>query len=230
MPRWNWGIGSAVATAGGTTLLAIGTFMLAYGTRRPQLSVQAGEAFETHSHVESDGRPHLRLLVRNQRGRRSAAGTRVLVEGYRRPDERALRTLGSPSLGWPSAPEATDASVVIFGSSGRPVGLGEMWRLKVGGDGKLETMAVRGDDRIFALPSHLPDDPAARWYLKLSLSHGLFIGDFREFLAPDHWIVRVVVGADEADGRAHEIDVRWDGDAKNAQAALDSVVLNVTPV
>lgn len=229
-PRWDWSVGSAVATAGGTTLLAIGTFLLAYGTRRPKLTLEAGQAFATHSHVESDTRPHLRLLVRNRRGCRSAVGTRVLVDGYRRADEQELRRLGSPSLGWPSAPEAADAAVVIFGGSGRPVALGELWRIRALPDGKKELVSqLLPDGRTFTVPAHRADDPQSTWYLKLGL-HGLIIGDFREFLSPGEWVVRVVVGADEADGRAHEINVKWEGDAKDAQAAFESVTVNVRPL
>lgn len=228
--NWDWGLTATVGTAGGTTLLAIATFMVAYGTRRPKLSLDAGQAFQTHSRVESDARPHLRLVVRNLRGSRSAKGTRVLVEGYRRAGQTDLLTLGSPSLGWPSAPEATDASVVVFGGAGRPVGLGELWRVRLTSDGQLETGPMDvGDGRVVMLPVHRADDPEGRWHLKLSLSHGLFIGDHREFLAPGHWIICLMVGADEADGRLYEVVISWNGDATTAQAALDSVELDVPP-
>ncbi len=229
--RWDWSLGADVATAAGTSFLAIGTFLLAYGTRRPKLSLEAGQAFKTHSHVESDARPHLRLLVRNTRGSRSAGGTRVIVDGYRRRDEHKPRRLGSPSLGWPSAPEAAvDGAVVIFGGSGRPVALGELWRIRVADNGTKEVVAQPlPDGQVVIMPVHRADDPQSTWYLKLGL-HNLIIGDFREFLAPGEWIVRVVVGADEADGRSHEIAVSWDGDAPSAKTALESVKVSVRPI
>jgi hypothetical protein len=90
--------------------------------RRPRLSVTE-DLDRVRSRVEetSEGDlPHIRLLVANEKRRRAAQGTRVLVEWYQaREGERV--SLAHPSLGWPSAPEAeATGSVVVFaGGIGR---------------------------------------------------------------------------------------------------------------
>jgi hypothetical protein len=84
---WDWTLGATVATAFGTTLLATATFVLAYGTRRPRLSLRGGDDFHVHSRVEGNEQAYLRLLVWNDQGKRSATGTRVLLQGYRNRDD-----------------------------------------------------------------------------------------------------------------------------------------------
>jgi hypothetical protein len=57
----------------------------------------------------------------------------------------------------------------------------------------------------------------------------LTIADQREWLPPGRWTVELLVGADDADARAYAVDVEWDGQAANPEAALDSVALTVRP-
>jgi hypothetical protein len=206
--RWNWTLGATVGTALGTTTLAVATFLLAYGIRRPRLELRAGKMFKLHSRVEGNGCPYLRLVVANAAGRRSAHGTRVLVETYqRRGGNFPVTALGSPSLGWPSAPDAVDGSVIVFAGSGRPVDFGSLRRVV----------------------NHA-GDPEARWLLRLGLPDDFHIKDQREYLEPGRYTVRLVVGADEADARSYDVDVEWDGNADTPQKALASVNLTLRPV
>jgi hypothetical protein len=214
--RWDWAVGAEVGTALGTTLLALATFLLAYGVRRPRLSLRDDE-FSAHSRVEGNEAPYLRLVVWNDEGRRAAIGTRALAQGYRNRDADTdqLTTIGSPSLGWPSALEAIDESVVIFGGSGRPLDFGCLNRLRYDGTGTL-------------VIAHFPYDQAAVWHFRLGI--GLDIADQREWLAPGRWTVRLLVGADDADARYYDVDIEWDANAPDPHAALDSVSVGVRAV
>jgi hypothetical protein len=104
--------------------------------RSPKLTMQE-DSERMQSRVELSGMgglPHVRLLVANAKRRRAAHGTRVLVEGYRRQNDRygALTTLGHPSLGWPSAPEANEtAAVTVFAGGTRPITLGYLIRVRL---------------------------------------------------------------------------------------------------
>jgi hypothetical protein len=225
---WDWTVGAGVGTALGTTLLAIATFMLAYGVRRPRLSLRDDE-FAVHSRVEGNHTPYLRLVVWNDEGKRAATGTRVLVQGYRKRDADTdqLTTLGSPSLGWPSALEAVDESVVIFGGSGRPLDFGRLNRVTYDSDG-LRTMVVVNTNPPTYAVQHMPDTPLAVWDFRLGI--GLTITDQREWLTPGRWTVRLLVGADEADARYYDVDLEWDANALDPQAALESVTVGVRAV
>src|SRR5439155_12873556 len=83
---WHWALAAEVGVALGTTLLALATVVLAYGVRRPSLELHA-EDVRVHSRIErsvpfGDQIPFLRLLVTNAPRKRSAKGTRVLLDGY----------------------------------------------------------------------------------------------------------------------------------------------------
>jgi hypothetical protein len=67
------------------------------------------------------------------------------------------------------------------------------------------------------------DQPQGRWELRLLI--GLSLPDEREWLRPGDWTVRLVLGADETDGRGYDVDVSWDGGASDAETALNSVQL-----
>jgi hypothetical protein len=223
--HWDWAVGAEVGTALGTTLLAFATFVLAYGVRKPRLSLRDDE-FATHSRVEGNEAPYLRLMVWNDEGRRAATGTRVLVQGYRNRDADTDQiTIGSPSLGWPSAQEAVDESVVIFGGSGRPLDFGELKRVKYDGTGLREQVLVNTEPPSLVVV-HRPDDPESEWHFKLGIGR-LAIADQREWLVPGRWTVRLLVGADDADARYYDVDIEWDGSAADPQAALDSVTVSV---
>ena len=122
------------AGAGQTLLAVLGIVVAALVAfmpyaRRPRLGIEE-DTDRIQSRVELSGMgglPHVRLLVANAKRRRAAHGTRVIVEGYRRQDDpyAALTTLGHPSLGWPSAPEASEtAAVTVFAGGTRPITLG----------------------------------------------------------------------------------------------------------
>jgi hypothetical protein len=92
--------------------------------RRPNLTLHA---LREHSRVErspsSTPLPFLRLVARNGRWHRASHGTRVLVE-YVQAEGGERMYLGSPPLGWTSAADAVDLSVVIFPDGSRSVDLG----------------------------------------------------------------------------------------------------------
>jgi hypothetical protein len=226
--HWDWAVGAGVGTALGTTLLAIATFLLAYGVRRPRLSLRDDE-FAVHSRVEGNTQPYLRLVVWNEEGRRAAVGTRVLVQGYRERDADTdqLTTIGSPPLGWPSALDAVDESVVIFGGSGRPLDFGRLNRVMHEPSGLLLKKVVDTNPPT-RLVAHMPNAPQAVWYFRLGI--GLNLTDEREWLTPGRWTVRLLVGADEADARYYDVDLEWDANARDPQAALDSVTVGVRVV
>jgi hypothetical protein len=116
-------------------LVAIGAVALPYW-RRPSLSL--GEDTErTHSRVEGDEVPYLRLLVRNAKGKHSAKHARVVLDGYRSAESNDPFTrLGSPFLGWPSAfGQDSDSYIsVVFSDAACPVGLGRFRRVRVNPD------------------------------------------------------------------------------------------------
>jgi len=127
--------------------------------------------------------------------------------------------LGSPFLAWPSIfGQDSDAYVdVIFADAERPVGIGRFVRVKVGADGKLTR------DPTGPVVDHR-DDPSATWYLHVELARDFTITDERDWLAPGEWTLRLLVGADDGDGHAYELDVAWDGDEQDAHAVLGAAL------
>jgi hypothetical protein len=241
-PGFDWELTALVLTGLGTTGLAIATGALAMSTwqdvrasqqmaaaaleanqlahaeneRRPQLSLSA-DRDEIHSRAENQHAAYVRLLVSNAPERRVAKGTRVLVDHYRPKGQpvTAATTLGSPSLGWPSAPEASrDAAVVVFAGAARPIDLGV---LQQGYD----------DDDVNPFDPPPPPDPAMPWRLKLAL-HNLHIADHRQYLKPGQaWVIRLVVGSDEADAKPYDVTVKWEAFAANSRVALQSIEVEV---
>jgi hypothetical protein len=204
--------------------------------RRPRLSLRRDQE-RTHSRVEGNCVPYLRLLVGNAKRKRSAQHARVLLDGYRAAGAREpLTRLGSPFLGWPSVTgQDSDSYVaVVFSNAERPVGLGQLARVKTNEDDRLvkevrwtQGLAVpEGPDQVWR---YAHDDPEATWYLHLELADGLHIIDERDWLPPGKWTVRLIVGADHGDARAYEVDISWKGDEDDADAvlagALDSVAV-----
>jgi hypothetical protein len=83
-------------------LVSIAAVIVPYW-RRPSLSLHE-DPERTHSRVEGNGLPHLRVLVRNAKGKRSAKNARVVLDGYRAAtSDGPFTRLASPFLGWPSA-------------------------------------------------------------------------------------------------------------------------------
>ena len=253
---FDWGLWALLLTGLGTTALALATGLLAYSTwsdvrasqeiakearntnelarveqdRRPELTLLRDEE-RIYSQVEGDGSGHVRLLVRNTSGRRAALGTRVTVPQYESWRKRIF-TLGSPSLGWPSAPDAADGSLVIFAGSSRAIDLGILVREEIGPENDRVVVPDKAPwATAFDLdnPPTPPPEPLKMWCLRLAL-HGLSIADRREYLVASTCIVRMVVGADEAEAREYDVKVFWDGNAADAQAALNTVEITIGAV
>lgn len=218
---------------------SIAAFVIPYW-RRPSLSLQE-DPERTHSRVEGNGIPHIRLLVRNAKGKRSAKQARVVLDGYRSAASPSpLTRLGSPFLAWPSAfGQDSDSYIsVVFSDAARPVGLGQFRRVRVNPDGKLERAEVY-TQTVGAIGEpagvvHFPDlaaAPDARWHLHLELADAYEIVDERDWLPPGAWTVRLIVGADDGDAHAYEVDVAWAGDESDGEAVLKAALdrLEVRP-
>jgi hypothetical protein len=236
---FDWELFAVVLTGFGTTGLAGVTGLLSWATwqdvRASQRAAQAAEAQlelaqtdqarrpalslledgGVHSRAETPHAAYVRLVVSNERGRRAARGTRVLVDRYwPAADPANITTIGSPSLGWPSATEASDASVVVFAGTARPVDLGILARHEPG----------TASDPV---DPYNPPEPHGPWHLKLALAGNLALSDEREYLPPGRWVVRLVIGADEADGDAYDVGIHWEGDFESAGDALAALDVSV---
>lgn len=178
---------------------------------------EGDEGERVHSQIEGDGWPYIRLLVANEPGKRAARGTRVLVDRcwptYTVPSADNTVTLGAPSLAWTSAREASDGSLVVFAGASRVVDLGLL--------GKFD------DEGLFVHPSEPIDQYPWRFKLRL---HDLALKEHREILAPERWTIRLILGADEVDGRAYDVDIVWAHNASDAKNALASTHVNIRPV
>ena len=198
--HFSWGVAAGIATAYGTTLLALSTWQDVRASRRV-----AEEAIEANRLVreERELRPDLtliaddqkvqtqaegpavyvRLFVKNASGRRTALGSSVIVEGHTHGDGTPV-TYGSAALGWSSA-GSDDNRVVVFGGSSRVIDLGFVQREGVGG--------------------------SSRWRLLLyfpALARAMgTVGrspDSRN-VVDTGTVVRVVVGADEGEAKTYDI-------------------------
>jgi hypothetical protein len=224
-----------VAVAGvGLVVAALVAFM-PYA-RRPRLSLVEAP-HKTHSRVESTPlgpMPFVRILAGNSKRRRAAHGTRVLVEGYRPLADRAaqLTTLGHPSLGWPSAPEAAStAAVVIFAGGFRPLGLARLIRVRLDERRKIVRPKLRFGQQSLPAPHFVVDDsgdpPAVGWYLWLDLAFGQDLNDNRDKLPPvdGGYLIRLLIGADDGAARAYDVHINWNGDPDlSADEVLDSAL------
>jgi hypothetical protein len=193
--------------------------------RRPRLSI-VEDAEGIHSRVEGNGLPYVRLLAGNARGRRTAKQTRVFVDRYQENRQGApVVAMGSPELGWPSTPADGDGGVVFAGGT-RPFDFGYL-------------VASWGDVYTQSMPSaSISDSPVRiprpnfqsgkKWELRLALAYNLELADQRECLhwARNGYAVRLVIGAEDGAARRFEVHANCDGDASNAQAALDSVQID----
>jgi hypothetical protein len=189
--------------------------------RRPRLTLDA-DSGRAYSRVESDGCGYVRPLVSCARWTRGATGARVMVESYR-PQEvgagGARTTLGgTPSLGWPSAQDGTDGSLTVHPGATRPIDLGAL---------------TRGPHRaglVYGIGGGALSGQDESWHLHLGFAGGFAITDGRDVIPPRASTIRVLVVADDAKTRRYDIDVSWNGDASDAQAALESLTLKVRSV
>jgi hypothetical protein len=219
-------------------LLSIGAVVLPYH-RRPNLSLLEDDE-RTHSRVEGDGVPYVRLLVRNAKGKRSAKHARVVLDGYRSAGSTdPFVRLGSPFLGWPSVGgQDSDSYVsVVFSDAARPVGLGRFKRVRVSPDDGLREREERYRQALGSVsivtttePAsviHFPDPvaaPDARWHLHLKLADDDELTDERDWLPPGAWTIRLIVGADDGDAHAYEVDLAWAGDEPDSATLLSSAL------
>jgi hypothetical protein len=217
-------------------LVSIAALVVPYW-RRPSLSLH-DDPEGTHSRVEGDGPPYLRILVRNKKRKRSAKNARVVLDGYRRSGSTGpLTRLGSPFLGWPSIfGQDSDSYVsVVFSDAARPVSFGRFVRVRVNPDERLEREERYRTDLSQTPPGpgpirHFPDAqaaPDARWHLHLELADAAAIVDERDWLEPGRWIVRLIVGADDGDAHAYEVDVAWAGDEPDGAAVLKAALASL---
>lgn len=229
----DWGTAVPIAISLIALAVSVAALVIPY-LRRPSLSLHK-DYEATHSRVEGNGVPYLRLLVENERGKRSAKHARAVLDGYRPQASRdPLERLGSPFLGWPSVSgQDSDSYVeVIFSNAERPVGLGQFRRVKLRGDGMIERYPRYSTDGVeLAGPGELPDvvnfgsdDPDAEWRLHLELADGLQIIDERDWLPPGAWTVHLIIGADDGDAHAYEVDIDWKGDEEDAGAILTAAL------
>jgi hypothetical protein len=216
--------GSTVALPLVAILVTIAAYLLTY-LRRPRVSIEE-DADRVQSHLEGTDNlwPHVRLLASNKGWRRAAHETQVLVLGYRRSGEARSRmtSLGSPTLGWPSA-GATNNAVTLHPGMSRPIDFGSLWPAKPrNAAGKYETGPVRTDRG----PTGVTDEPlltmvenGGEWQLRLGVP--LSIADHREYLSPGEWIVTLAIGAHDGASATYDVHVAWNGDEPDPQKALD---------
>lgn len=200
--------------------------------RRPSLSLETDKDRE-HSHVEGDGVPYLRALVRNKKGKRAARHVRVVLDGYKRPGEVGWRRIGSPFLAWPSTFGQNSGFYVdvIFAGADRPVGVGRFVRVRTDGAGHLlhREVYVKTPGGVTAQSevATFPTDPDATWYLRFEFDVWR-VTDDRDWLAPDEWTLRFLVGADDGDSHACELSVAWKGDEPDSEAVLHAALESLT--
>ena len=65
------------------------------------------------------------------------------------------------------------------------------------------------------------------WCLKLVFHAGFGIADHRDFIVPGNTIVRLVVGADDAEAREYDVRLFWDGTASTSENVLDSIKIEI---
>lgn len=239
---FDWELFALTLTGLGTLALGAGTGLLAFSTwqdvrasqraaeaaeqqlkiargeqeRRPSLVLDGGDGL--HTRVETDRVAYVRLVISNERERRAARGTRVLIDRYWPADDPAnVTTLGSPSLGWPSATDAADGSVVVFAGSSRPVDFGVL----------LQHQPGTAFDPVNPFD---PPAPSGAWHLKLALAGDFALSNEREYLAPGEWVVRLIVGADDVDGRAYDVSVSWSDGGAGPAETLASLTLQVRSI
>jgi type II secretory pathway pseudopilin PulG len=237
---FDWDLAAVVLTGLGTTALAAVTGLLSWATwqdvrasqraakaaeeqlemareeqlRRPSLALTDDRGL--HSRVETDRVAYVRVVVSNEPERRAARGTRVLIDRYWPVDDPSkVTTLGSPSLGWPSATaESADASVVVFAGASRPVDFGVLLQHEPG-------------TAFEPVNPFNPPEPSGPWHLRLALAGDIALSSEREYLPPGAWVVRLILGADEVDGQAYDVAISWADGGDGPAATLESLAVQV---
>ena len=231
---WQYVVDSAtIALPVVAILVTVAAYLLAY-LRRPRVSIEE-DTDRVHSHLEGTDNdlPHIRLLGSNKGWRRAAHGTQVVVIGYRPAGGAVteMTSLGSPTLGWPSA-NAPNEALTIFPGMSRPIDFGSLYPAARDDESKLIC-----ERYVHPLTGVTTSEPAVKrvtaggeWQLRLGI--GISIADHREFLAPGKWIVRLVIGASDGSAGVFDVHVAWKGDEPDPQEALDYLLdhLEVMPV
>lgn len=200
---WFGALGTPVSI-GVAVLLAGGTYW-----RRPKLSLHAlREHWRVERNAANEPVPFIRLLAKNGRLHRASQGTRVLVEWYQ-PIGGSRVHLGSPPLGWTSAADETDVSVIIFPGGERAVDLG------------LFQLAI--DPRDAEGNSH------TEWALLIAPYLQIFEGRNRLRANPSGYIIRIVIGSNDGRARRYDAHVNWnplhklENNRRNVDDLLESV-------
>jgi hypothetical protein len=231
---WQWVFDVAGAL---TPVAALVVALVAYWLtfkRRPSVYLEEDkDRIQSWLEGWSSHLPHVRLLVGNERSRRVAHGTRVVVEGYRKTSEtrKQMATLGSPLLGWPSIKESDDGGLSIPPGLKRPVDLGRLFAVRRDPYGKVPTSiyddgSIRYDEGLL--------ERGARWEFKLNLAFNLIIANQREFIQhdPNGWIITLTIAADDGEARSYDVTVNWTPDQPDPERALADLLdrLTVTEV
>jgi hypothetical protein len=183
--------------------------------RRPSLSLHVRQE---QSRVERSPSkallPFLRVVARNGRLHRASHGTRVLLEYAESVDGERI-SLGSPPLGWTSAADSVDVSVVIFPGGERPFDVGRF-------DSYLSTE----EDG-----SHSDE-----WCLTLVPYMQIFESRQNLRSKDGGYLLRLVIGSDDGRARRYNLRVHWDPAKRlvdnewNARELLDSVICKLERV
>jgi len=217
---------------GVSTLALLVSFCAAYFpyARRPKLTLKADDG--THSYVEGDGKPYLRVLAHNEKGKRSAKRARLVLDGYKaQDDDGPYKRLGSPFLGWPSVfGQDSDSYVeVVFADAERPVSIGHFAAIEIDKQRNRPNRVRVGNEWLVEEFNRL--EGGRTWYMHLDMASSFFITEDRDWLAPGEWTIRVILGADDGDARAYKVNLAWKGIEPTANVLLLAVLdsLEVTP-
>jgi hypothetical protein len=218
----HWGTATPIAISIAALVVSIGGSIAPY-YRRPKLTLREDESRE-HSRVEGNGIPHVRAVVENAMGKRSAKHVRVVLDGARKKGDDQWTRFGSPFLAWPSVfGQESDAYVdVIFAGTSRPVGIGQMMRVRRTDAGKIERGYHPAGGTWIVM--HDPADADGQWHLHLELAGNFQLTDERDWLTPGEWVLRLVAGADDGDAHTCEVHLAWRGDEPNAEMALANLL------
>jgi hypothetical protein len=231
MRAWTHSDWIDLAVAVGTIALAAFAFWQIVADRRslPRFTFSIGvPGIDTL--LETGGRPWIRLRVGNGRRRRTARHTRVILDSYRQTQyANTTVSLGNPELGWPSTDVAAGGGAVVFGGTSKPLDFGSLGVGPIDPEPNLNVvnlMMLNNVEESIAAGTHC-------WYFQFRLAmnaSSVFIP--RQFLTPisGGYTARVVVGADEGAARTFDVHFDWPGQVANAEAALRSLTVSVTPM
>jgi hypothetical protein len=129
--------------------------------------------------------------------------------------------MGSPELGWTSVFGA-NSRVDIFAGGERSLDFGYLVAAPRDTFGRVLSDPDAGE------PAKIISN-GGEWKFRFALAHNLYIADQREYLAPTPggYSVRLEIGADDGKSRSYNIDLSWDGKARDANAALASMRVEI---